>query len=318
MKDDNCIFCKLANGDIPTRSIYEDDMFKVIMDAAPATKGHCLILPKDHAANLYELPDETAGAAMILAKKLATKMTKRLHADGFNLVQNNGEVAGQTVFHFHLHLIPRYNDDKNGDKLCWNHEEFTDEQMDEIHELLVKDSTPTFTPEEGDVYAALAKKALETYVREKKIIPDEAELPAELLSRKAPCFVSLFVDGQLRGCVGSAWATRPAIAWEIMEFAVTAGTYDVRCEPIKEEELSKVVYRVDVIGDMVEVDGPETLDHKKYGVVVSDGVAQGLVLPDMPEIEDVQHQLETAQSQAEIMPGTPVSIHRFEVERHEG
>lgn len=136
MKDQNCIFCKLANGDIPTRSIYEDDDFKVIMDASPATKGHALILPKDHFANLYELPDETAGKAMILAKKLATGMTKALNCDGFNLVQNNGEVAGQTVFHFHLHLIPRYCNDGNQDKLGWNHAEFTDVEMDEIRDTI--------------------------------------------------------------------------------------------------------------------------------------------------------------------------------------
>ena len=70
MKDENCIFCKLANGDIPTRKIYEDDQFSVIMDASPATKGHALILPKDHYANIYEIPEETVAAAMVLAKKL--------------------------------------------------------------------------------------------------------------------------------------------------------------------------------------------------------------------------------------------------------
>lgn len=111
MKKDDCIFCKIANGEIPSRSLYEDDEFKVIMDLAPATKGHSLILPKNHFNNLYELPDETAGKAMMLAKKMATMMTDKLSCDGFNLVQNNGECAGQTIFHFHLHLIPRYLDD---------------------------------------------------------------------------------------------------------------------------------------------------------------------------------------------------------------
>ena len=111
MKKDDCIFCKIANGEIPSRSLYEDDEFKVIMDLAPATKGHSLILPKNHFDNLYELPDETASKAMMLAKKMATKMTEKLSCDGFNLVQNNGECAGQTIFHFHLHLIPRYLDD---------------------------------------------------------------------------------------------------------------------------------------------------------------------------------------------------------------
>ena len=102
MKDENCIFCKLANGDIPTRTIYEDEKFRVILDASPASRGHALILPKEHYANLYEIPEETAGEAMKLAKRLAGKMTQALGCDGFNLVQNNGETAGQTVFHFHL------------------------------------------------------------------------------------------------------------------------------------------------------------------------------------------------------------------------
>ncbi len=135
MKDDNCIFCKLANKDIPTNIIYEDEKFTVIMDASPATKGHALILPKNHAANIYELPDEDAADIFVLAKKLATKMTEILHCDGFNIVQNNGEVAGQTVFHFHMHLIPRYLNDGNEDKLTWNH---ADLSADEIAEIAAK------------------------------------------------------------------------------------------------------------------------------------------------------------------------------------
>lgn len=135
MKDDNCIFCKLANKDIPTNIIYEDEKFTVIMDASPATKGHALILPKNHAANIYELPDEDAADIFVLAKKLATKMTEILHCDGFNIVQNNGEVAGQTVFHFHMHLIPRYLNDGNEDKLTWNH---ADLSADEIAEVAAK------------------------------------------------------------------------------------------------------------------------------------------------------------------------------------
>ena len=132
MKDDNCIFCKLANKDIPTNIIYEDDRFTVILDASPATKGHALILPKNHAANIYELPDEDASAVFVLAKKLATKMTEILHCDGFNIVQNNGECAGQTVFHFHMHLIPRYNGDSVG--ITWTPGTLTDEVKEEIME----------------------------------------------------------------------------------------------------------------------------------------------------------------------------------------
>lgn len=116
MKDD-CIFCKLANGVFAANSIYEDDDFNVILDAGPATKGHALILPKEHYANIYEMPEELLAKAAVLAKKQICHMTEVLSADGFNLVQNNGETAGQTVFHFHMHLIPRYADDNQ--KIGW-------------------------------------------------------------------------------------------------------------------------------------------------------------------------------------------------------
>lgn len=126
----DCIFCKIANGEIPAATIYEDDDFRVILDLGPASKGHALILPKTHAANIYELPDELAAKAMILAKKMAAKMTDKLECDGFNIVQNNGEVAGQTVFHFHMHLIPRYAGD--GVKLGWVPGTLTDEVKEEV------------------------------------------------------------------------------------------------------------------------------------------------------------------------------------------
>ena len=111
MRKDNCIFCKIINGEIPSHVLYEDEQFKVILDVNPATKGHALILPKEHYANLYELPEETAADAMKLAQRMMRKMTEKLDCDGFNIVQNNGEAAGQTVFHFHMHLIPRYKND---------------------------------------------------------------------------------------------------------------------------------------------------------------------------------------------------------------
>ena len=138
MRDSNCIFCKLASGEIPSNTIYEDGMFRVILDAAPASKGHALILPKEHYADLYEIDAETAGEAMKLAKKLAMHMTDALQCDGFNLVQNNKEVAGQTVFHFHLHLIPRYKGMKNDDILTWSHETFTEEEIKEICDQIKK------------------------------------------------------------------------------------------------------------------------------------------------------------------------------------
>ena len=136
MKKDDCIFCKLANGDIPTNSIYEDDRFNVILDNCPATKGHALILPKDHADNLFELPEDTAAEAMKLAKKLGKEIVDKLGAQGLNLVQNNGAVAGQTVNHFHLHLIPRY--DGDGQSILWKPTSPSSEELASVKEALTK------------------------------------------------------------------------------------------------------------------------------------------------------------------------------------
>ena len=126
----DCIFCKLANGEIPTATLYEDDDFRVILDQGPATKGHALILTKKHYANIYEIPDETAARVMVLARRMAKVMTEALKCDGFNLVQNNGEAAGQTVFHYHLHLIPRYEGDQAG--ITWNPGTLRDAEKEEI------------------------------------------------------------------------------------------------------------------------------------------------------------------------------------------
>ena len=130
MKDD-CIFCKLANGVFPTNSIYEDEDFNVILDASPATKGHALILPKEHYDNVYEMPDALLEKTIKLAKKIIQKETDVLGCDGYNIVQNNGEAAGQTVFHFHMHLIPRYKE-KNMPMVTWKPNEFREEEMKDI------------------------------------------------------------------------------------------------------------------------------------------------------------------------------------------
>ena len=132
MKDNNCIFCKLANGDIPTNSIFEDNDFKVILDADPATKGHALILPKNHFANLLEADDDVLEKALPLAKKVANKMKAELGCAGVNIVQNNGEAAGQTVHHLHIHIIPRYEDDPDKTICGWSHQSFTDEETAEV------------------------------------------------------------------------------------------------------------------------------------------------------------------------------------------
>lgn len=130
MREENCIFCKLANGEIPSATIYEDGDFRVILDLNPAAKGHALILPKEHAADLFEMPEERVQKAFALAKKMAGKMRDVLKCDGFNLVQNNGTAAGQTVFHFHIHLIPRYENDGAG--ITWPQGSLSEEDKNEI------------------------------------------------------------------------------------------------------------------------------------------------------------------------------------------
>lgn len=133
---DNCIFCKIANGEIPSATLYEDEDFRVILDLGPASKGHALIIPKAHAANLFELPDETAAKVLVIAKQIAGKLQEGLHADGVNLVQNNGEAANQTVLHFHMHIIPRYYGDTVNMK--WTPGTLTEENKEEILALFDK------------------------------------------------------------------------------------------------------------------------------------------------------------------------------------
>jgi len=107
-----CIFCSIAAGSIPAYIVYEDEILLAIMDAFPETKGHVLILPKAHAENLYDLPEATAAAILPLAQKLAQKINTAFHPDGIKIIQNNGKAAGQVVMHYHLHLIPRYENDR--------------------------------------------------------------------------------------------------------------------------------------------------------------------------------------------------------------
>lgn len=133
MKDD-CIFCKLANGVIPTNVLYEDDVVTVFFDAAPASKGHVLIVPKEHFDNIYSLDENTAAHIFKVAVKLANAIKDTLNIEGLNIVQNNGEAAGQTVFHFHMHIIPRYENDTVDVK--WIPGEITQEEINEIKEKI--------------------------------------------------------------------------------------------------------------------------------------------------------------------------------------
>ena len=136
MKQDNCIFCKIANGEIPTNTVYEDEDFRVFMDVAPATKGHALVVPKNHYADIYEIEPETLGKAAKVAQKVIKHATKVLGCEGYNLMQNNGEVSGQTVFHFHLHLIPRYENMDNTNLLSWTPGTSDSEELKKLSESM--------------------------------------------------------------------------------------------------------------------------------------------------------------------------------------
>lgn len=131
-----CVFCMIIAGEIPSATIYEDDDFKVIMDISPAAKGHAIILSKKHYANLLELEDDAASKALIIARKVAKAIMEEFHCDGLNMLQNNGEAAGQTVFHFHIHLIPRYNDDKVN--IEWPQESYAEGEAQKLAEEIAK------------------------------------------------------------------------------------------------------------------------------------------------------------------------------------
>lgn len=130
MSDNSCIFCKLATGEFSSATVYEDDLFRAILDISPASKGHTLLLPKKHAANLFELEEPEVSKAFSVAKKLSVAIQKTLQCDGINILQNNGTAAGQSVFHFHIHLIPRYEND--GITIPWEALSYSDGEAVEL------------------------------------------------------------------------------------------------------------------------------------------------------------------------------------------
>ena len=104
----NCVFCAIAAGEIPSFKIYEDEFALAYLDINPFTKGHTLVIPKAHSAGIADTPDETLAAIIVRVKKVAAHLKAALPCDGFNILQNNGEAAGQTVMHLHFHIVPRY------------------------------------------------------------------------------------------------------------------------------------------------------------------------------------------------------------------
>lgn len=131
---DNCIFCKIIAGEIPSAVIFEDEEFKAILDRFPGNIGHVLVLPKKHYSNIFDIDEDVAGRLFKLATKIAKNTKEVLGFEAMNVVQNNGSLAGQTVHHFHLHLIPRYENDKV--QIKWEQLDLTDEQIAEIQNKL--------------------------------------------------------------------------------------------------------------------------------------------------------------------------------------
>lgn len=135
MKDD-CLFCKIANGEIPSTTIFENDAFRVFFDIAPASKGHALIVPKQHYTDIFDMDERTAGKLFSLATVVAKVLKEELNCEGMNIVQNNGLIAGQTVFHFHLHLIPRYTGDTVN--IGWQPGEADQAELEELAKAIRK------------------------------------------------------------------------------------------------------------------------------------------------------------------------------------
>ena len=129
----DCIFCKIIAGEIPSAKLYEDEHVFAFMDIMPVTKGHTLIIPKNHKENVFQLSEEEAANLFKVVPKIANALNDTFHPVGMNLINNNGAPAGQSVFHFHLHFVPRF-DETDGIKVKWNtkEKEYTIDKITEV------------------------------------------------------------------------------------------------------------------------------------------------------------------------------------------
>jgi histidine triad (HIT) family protein len=111
MRDPDCIFCKVVAGEIPGEIVDSDERTITVMDINPATRGHVVVIPREHSENLITVSEEDLNATMASARRIAARMQEALSPDGFNVLNNVGRAAWQSIFHFHVHVIPRYHDD---------------------------------------------------------------------------------------------------------------------------------------------------------------------------------------------------------------
>ncbi|HNZ83195.1 MAG TPA: AmmeMemoRadiSam system protein A [Sedimentibacter sp.] len=169
---------------------------------------------------------------------------------------------------------------------------------------------------EEDEYVRLARQTLESYVINRKKIKKPDNLSSELLKTKAGVFVSLKLDGSLRGCIGTTSSTTPSIADEIIQNAVSAATEDPRFPPVREDELKRLVYSVDVLGEAEKIKSIDELNPEIYGVIVSKGHRRGLLLPNLEGIDTAEKQVSIALRKAGIYPEEKYQLERFQVVRH--
>ena len=171
--------------------------------------------------------------------------------------------------------------------------------------------------ETEDPYRILARNSLEYTVKRGGNLPFPDGLPDEMLNKKAGVFVSLHKNGRLRGCIGTISPTRPNIAHEIIQNAVSAGLSDTRFEQVEEAELPYLTYKVDVLSAPEAISSPKELDVKRYGVIVTSGYKRGLLLPNLDGIDTVEEQIAIARKKAGISERESIKLERFEVIRHE-
>jgi len=165
-------------------------------------------------------------------------------------------------------------------------------------------------------HVRLALTTIDNYVRYGRTIEVPPDTPADLLNTRAGAFVSLHIDGHLRGCIGTIEPVQDSLAMEIIENAISACTRDPRFVPVQVREVSLLECSVDVLSPFEEVHDVRDLDVRKYGVIVECGPRRGLLLPDLDGVDTVDEQIDIARRKAFIQPSDPIKLYRFSVTRY--
>jgi len=133
---EKCIFCKIVDGKIPAAKVYEDEKTISFLDIMPANKGHCLIVPKKHYETLLDISDDDLKSLILTTKKVTKALSLSIGNGSYNIIMNNGKIAGQMVNHAHIHIIPRFKGDRL--RLKWSHKKYLGNQMEDIREKIKK------------------------------------------------------------------------------------------------------------------------------------------------------------------------------------